>query len=675
MGRQPRLHRRGRRQVPRVHDEPCRADLSVERVRDRARRPGGVLPDGRRTHPRRQRADLRVVHPAGGAGPGHCTELRCAAADVRAQRRLHRDADARCQPARGRPACGCHRPGPGPALLVDLLPRPRSRGLRQYRGGGPAHLRGDRSARRGHRLHTHHRGYRRDHRRDRHHGRLLRGVLRAGAGRDPGGPQRPDGRRDRVEESPPDRAGQRRCLPVRRVLPLRVLRRQRPRLRVHARADDDRRPDRGVPVHQADAQRAGPQPFLRGGPCLVRARSGAARGARSHRPRPTSRCARRQGGIAMTRQSLGNRLYRGEVSVPIVQNARRWYLVSAILLAIAFGGLIGRGLQLGVEFSGGAELTAPVEQVADSTVGDVRGAVIATGIGEAADPRVTVVGDDSVRVQTGSLTPDETTAVRDAVAEAVDVAPEEITAQVIGPSWGDQITRQALLGLGMFLLAVVVFLSIAYHWKLAAAALVALFHDVVFTVGIYALVGFDVTPATVIGFLTILGYSLYDTVVIFDKVRENTKGITAQNQLTYAEAANLGVNQTLMRSINTSIIALLPIGSILFVGAGLLGAGTLKDLALALFIGVAVGTYSSVFIATPLLVDLKNREPTIAGLTRRVEARRASAKAPQGDATAEPAAVGGAPPRRPSPQRGSPVESGDRRQPQRQTRSQRRGNG
>jgi preprotein translocase subunit SecF len=227
----------------------------------------------------------------------------------------------------------------------------------------------------------------------------------------------------------------------------------------------------------------------------------------------------------------------------------------------------------------------------------------------------------------------------------------------------------------MFLLAVIVFLSIAYEWKMAIAALVALFHDVVFTVGIYALVGFDVTPATVIGFLTILGYSLYDTVVIFDKVRENTKGITAQNQLTYAEAANLGVNQTLMRSINTSIIALLPIGSILFVGAGLLGAGTLKDLALALFIGVAVGTYSSVFIATPLLVDLKNREPAIAGLTRRVEARRAGAKAPRGDTTAEPAAVGGAPAPRPSPQRGSAVESGDRRQPQRQTRSQRRGNG
>ena len=239
---------------------------------------------------------------------------------------------------------------------------------------------------------------------------------------------------------------------------------------------------------------------------------------------------------------------------------------------------------------------------------------------------------------------------------------------MIGPSWGAQITRQALIGLGFFIVAVGFFLVLIYEWKMAAAALVALVHDIVATIGIYALIGFDVTPATVIGFLTILGYSLYDTVVIFDKVRENTKGITAQNQYTYAEAANLGLNQTLMRSINTVIIALLPIGSILFVGAGLLGAGTLKDLSLALFVGVAIGTYSSIFIATPLLVDLKNREPTLAALARRVEARRA-AKVPRGDGTedAVPTATVAA------PSRGAQVtESGERRQPQRQTRSQRR---
>jgi preprotein translocase subunit SecF len=373
----------------------------------------------------------------------------------------------------------------------------------------------------------------------------------------------------------------------------------------------------------------------------------------------------------VSRRPLANRLYTGEASLPIVAHSKRWYAISAVLILVAIGSVLVRGgLQLGVEFTGGAELTAQVTQTSDSTVHDVGDAVISTGIDEAAEPRVVVVGDDNVRVQTGSLTPDETTTVRDAMAAELGIEPDEVTTQVIGPSWGAQITRQALIGLSLFMLAIVVFLSITYEWKMAAAALVALLHDVIFTVGIYALVGFDVTPATVIGFLTILGYSLYDTVVIFDKVRENTKGITAQNQITYAEAANLGLNQTLMRSMNTAIIGLLPIGSILFVGAGLLGAGTLKDLALALFIGVAVGTYSSIFIATPLLVDLKNREPTIAGLTRRVEARRASAGAQPGKPAPAPSVVAAA-----AARGGTVVERGERRQPQRRTRSQRRGNG
>ena len=373
----------------------------------------------------------------------------------------------------------------------------------------------------------------------------------------------------------------------------------------------------------------------------------------------------------MSQRNLGNRLYTGEASLPIVTHSKRWYAISAVLMLVAIGAVLLRGgLQLGVEFTGGAELTAQVAQTSDSTVPGVREAVIDTGIEEASEPRVVVVGDDNVRIHTGSLTPEETTTVRDAVAAELDVSRDEITAQVIGPSWGAQITRQALVGLTLFVLAIAVFLSVIYEWKMALAALVALLHDVVFTVGIYALVGFDVTPATVIGFLTILGYSLYDTVVIFDKVRENTKGITAQNQVTYAEAANLGLNQTLMRSMNTAIIGLLPIGSILFVGAGLLGAGTLKDLALALFVGVAVGTYSSIFVATPLLVDLKNREPTIAGLARRVEARRAAAKVQRSEPAQAPSVVAAA-----AARGGSVVERGERRQPQRQTRSQRRGSG
>jgi preprotein translocase subunit SecF len=373
----------------------------------------------------------------------------------------------------------------------------------------------------------------------------------------------------------------------------------------------------------------------------------------------------------VSQRNLGNRLYTGEASLPIVTHSKRWYAISAVLMLVAIGAVLLRGgLQLGVEFTGGAELTAQVAQTSDSTVPGVREAVIDTGIEEASEPRVVVVGDDNVRIHTGSLTPEETTTVRDAVAAELDVSRDEITAQVIGPSWGAQITRQALVALTLFVLAIAVFLSVIYEWKMALAALVALLHDVVFTVGIYALVGFDVTPATVIGFLTILGYSLYDTVVIFDKVRENTKGITAQNQVTYAEAANLGLNQTLMRSMNTAIIGLLPIGSILFVGAGLLGAGTLKDLALALFVGVAVGTYSSIFIATPLLVDLKNREPTIAGLARRVEARRAAAKVQRSEPAQAPSVVAAA-----AARGGSVVERGERRQPQRQTRSQRRGSG
>lgn len=369
---------------------------------------------------------------------------------------------------------------------------------------------------------------------------------------------------------------------------------------------------------------------------------------------------------APTRRSLSNRLYTGETSLGIVNRAKRWYAISAVLLVVAVGALIFRGLEFGIEFTGGAEISATAPSTDDSTVDDVTEAVVATGIDGAADPRVTIIGDDTVRVQAGSLSTEETNALRDVLAGELGVDSTEVTTQVIGPSWGAEITRQASLGLGLFVVAVAIFLSIAYEWKLAVAALVSLLHDVVITVGIYALVGFDVTPATVIGFLTILGYSLYDTVVIFDKLRENTKGITAQNRHTYAEAANLAVNQSLMRSMNTSIIALLPIGAILFVGAGLLGAGTLKDLSLALFIGVAVGTYSSIFIATPLAADLKRREPAMQALERRVAARRGGTTpaVPVSAATTMPAASSAA--------RGAVVESGSRRQPQKRTRAQRR---
>ncbi len=295
------------------------------------------------------------------------------------------------------------------------------------------------------------------------------------------------------------------------------------------------------------------------------------------------------------------------------------------------------------------------------------------------------MGDDRVRVQAGVVTTEEGQEIRDVVAETVDVAPSEVTVQTVGPSWGAEITSKALQGLVFFLLAVVLYLAVAFEWKMGVAAIAALAHDVLATVGLYALTGFDVTPASVIGFLTILGYSLYDTVVVFDKVRENTKGVTGQSRYTYSEAANLAVNQTLIRSINTSVIALLPIGSILLVSVVALGTGTLKDLALALFVGVAVGTYSSIFIATPLLADLKEREPVMRSLRQRVLLRRSGGRSADGMSAAVAAAAGqaatpGQAPAAPTagnqagraPSTGAVVETGERRQPRRQSRSQRR---
>jgi preprotein translocase subunit SecF len=269
--------------------------------------------------------------------------------------------------------------------------------------------------------------------------------------------------------------------------------------------------------------------------------------------------------------------------------------------------------------------------------------------------------------------------VTEALAEACGVAAsEEISAQVIGPSWGEQITQKALTGLVVFLIAIVIYLSVMFEWRMAVGALVALFHDVFITVGIYALIGFEVTPATVIGVLTILGYSLYDTVVVFDKVKENTKGLAGGSRMTYSEAANLAVNQTLVRSINTSIVGLLPVAALLFVGAYVLGAGTLKDLALALFVGIAVGTYSSILIATPVVAQLKEREPAMQALSKRVAARRVSRgeTAPTASPSATPAEEpSGASEPSPGPvatQTKPRPSSGPRNQPKRSKKRKRR---
>jgi preprotein translocase subunit SecF len=316
---------------------------------------------------------------------------------------------------------------------------------------------------------------------------------------------------------------------------------------------------------------------------------------------------------------LGARLHSGETSIDYIGKRRRWYAFSGLLVIISIAALSLQGLHLGIEFKGGSSYTV---SKAGGTIAQAESALISAGI--TGEKVIQQVGNDKIRVQTGTLSAAESNAVEDALASTFGVSVEAIDTQIIGPSWGKEITRKALYGLVGFLVVVVLYLAMTFEPKMAFAAIVAVVHDVFITVGIYALVGFDVTPATVIGFLTILGYSLYDTVVVFDRVRENTRSITSTSKMTYSQAANLAVNQTVVRSLNTTIVALIPVGSILFVGAGLLGAGTLKDLSLALFIGLATGAYSSIFIATPLLAALREREPAMQALAKRINARGAS---------------------------------------------------
>ena len=367
---------------------------------------------------------------------------------------------------------------------------------------------------------------------------------------------------------------------------------------------------------------------------------------------------------------LGHRLYAGEVSYDFVGRRKTWYVISAVILVVALGAILIRGLNLGIEFRGGADFSIPN---ATCSVADARDlAEGATG----AQAIVTETASGTVRVQTESLTPAQSSALTDELAQACGVAKDDIKVQVVGPTWGAEISKKALQGLVVFILLVALFLSIYFEWRMAVAALVALAHDIVITVGIYALTGLEVTPATVIGLLTILGYSLYDTVVVFDKVKENTRGIAGQSVMTYSDAANLAVNQTLIRSINTSIVALLPVLAIIVVGAGFLGAGTLLDLAVVLFIGMAAGTYSSIFVATPLLAQLKERQPEMKALAARVSARRKQGRGAPASGTAKDAVTQEADPAPAVPATPSSLTRTDsvtRQQPRRQARSKRKG--
>jgi preprotein translocase subunit SecF len=321
---------------------------------------------------------------------------------------------------------------------------------------------------------------------------------------------------------------------------------------------------------------------------------------------------------------FGHRLYTGEISFDFVGKRRRWFILSGVLMLIVVIGFAIRGLNLGIEFTGGAEFQVPA-RADQAMVQKVESALSDSGVPAASDATVTRVGSNTIRVETETLnTEAQVPKVKQVLADATGAQVDQINYSLIGASWGSQITERGVIALVVFLVLVSLLLwAYMRNPKMSAAALVALLHDLVITIGVYAVVGFTFTPESLIGMLTILGYSLYDTVVVFDKVRENTRNLTSNSQRTYSEAANLAVNQTLVRSINTTVIGVLPVAALLFAGGVILHTGPLKDLSLALFVGMVSGAYSSIFIATPLLVAWKEREPDMIRQQKRVAARRA----------------------------------------------------
>lgn len=333
----------------------------------------------------------------------------------------------------------------------------------------------------------------------------------------------------------------------------------------------------------------------------------------------------------MAGSGLAARLYTGEANINIVGRRKMWFVAALAIVIISIGSIAIRGFQLGIEFAGGTEFIVPATANSQTLTQEEAGDAVAKAVHSAApDAEVLAAqqvgsgGDSFFRVRASALTTAETEAAKTALVKDLGVNADQVSDNQVSAAWGGAVTEKAVLGLVVFLVLVSAYLVIRFEWRMAVAALASLMLDLILTAGVYSLVGFEVTPSTVIGFLTILGYSLYDVVVVFDKVQENTRGITAGSSRTYAEATNLAVNQTLMRSLNTGLVALLPVGGLLFIGAGLFGAGTLKDLGLVLFVGMGFGVISSIVFAAPVLSALKDREPKIKAHNARVLTRRAN---------------------------------------------------
>jgi preprotein translocase subunit SecF len=343
-------------------------------------------------------------------------------------------------------------------------------------------------------------------------------------------------------------------------------------------------------------------------------------------------------------------LYHERTHFDFLHRRWRWALLSGVVLLLGLIGFVANsGLNLGIEFTGGTVWEVTTKQA--PSPGDVRGIVTKLGI---AEPKIVVVGDRTLRVQGEELTPVQQDKVTEALAKYGGVEKAAVTINDVGPTWGDQVSSKALRALIIFFFVIALYLSFRFTIKMAIAAIIAVIHDILITVGVYAITGFEVTPATVIAFLTILGFSLYDTVVVFDKIRENERMVGTINNVTYTDMANTSLNQVLMRSLNTSFVALLPVASLLVVGVWIYGALALRDFGLALFVGLLTGAYSSIFVATPILAWLKEREPKHRAVATRVETRAQRAAAPeyQGEpeekvttaaATATTAATGPAP--------------------------------
>lgn len=319
---------------------------------------------------------------------------------------------------------------------------------------------------------------------------------------------------------------------------------------------------------------------------------------------------------------FGNNLYSGKTSFPFVGKRRLWFIIAIVLVVGSALVPLIRPIQFSIEFTGGSQFTV---QAPDSVEQDTATTAVQSVVPGAATKVVVVSGKD-VRVQTDQMSAEETQQVADALAKAYEVEPSAVTSSFIGPAWGENVTKQSLWGLAIFLALTFLILAIYFRtWKMSAAAIIGLLDVLVITVGVYALAGFEISPAAVIGFLTILAYSLYDTTVVFDKVRENTTEDGEKSARLFGESVNLAVNQTLVRSINTSVVAALPVGAVLFIGAFWLGAESLTDISLSIFVGILVATYSTLFVAAPLYSLFRENEPQLKARDARIREARSKA--------------------------------------------------